>query len=139
VDVPPAEGRMARHLRLLGVLWIVFSVMHLFRGGGRLLGARVFHLIDHSFGDVPWAWPVGNFFGSVLSFVGAFSVIIAIACFVAGYGLLEHRSWARSLAIALAVIALLHPILGTLLGIYTLCVLLPAEADEEYRRVVGTV
>jgi len=45
--------------------------------------------------------------------------------------------WARTLAIIVAVIALLNPILGTVLGIYTLWVLLPADAEAEWRRTAG--
>jgi hypothetical protein len=62
------------------------------------------------------------------------AIAMAVTGFLVGFGLLERRPWARSLAIVLAVIALLHPLLGTALGIYTLWVLLPAESEEEYRR-----
>jgi len=55
--------------------------------------------------------------------------------FVAAIGLLERHEWARTLAIVLAVIALVHPLLGTALGIYTLWVLLPSDSDQEWRRM----
>ena len=42
-----------------------------------------------------------------------------------------------AVAIIVAIIALLNPILGTLLGIYTLWVLLPGEAEVEYRKMSG--
>jgi len=70
-----------------------------------------------------------------LSFVGMVSLAMAIAGFIAGFGLLERRPWARTLAIVLGIISLLNPLLGTLLGIYTLWVLLQSQAEEEYRRI----
>jgi hypothetical protein len=41
------------------------------------------------------------------------------------------------MAIVVAIIALLHPILGTILGIYTLWVLLPGDAETEYGRMAS--
>jgi ABC-type spermidine/putrescine transport system permease subunit II len=84
--------------------------------------------------DVPWAWPAGDVFHSFISFLGIIAVLMAVTGFLAGFGLLERRPWARSLTIVLAVIALLHPPFGTALGIYTLWVLLPTESEDEYRR-----
>ena len=135
VTSPPAAGRVASHARILGTLWIAFSALHLLRGGGVLLGARMVRLIGRDWSDdVPWAWPAGDVFHSFLSFLGAMAIVMAVTGFLAGFGLLERRPWARSLAIFLGVIALLHPPLGTALGIYTLWVLLPNESEEEYRR-----
>lgn len=136
VLIPQPQGRVSGHLRTLGILWIVFSALHLLRGGGRLLGARLLGLIGRNWLDgMAWGWPVGGFVGSILSFMAAVSLILAIAGFIGGYGLLERRPWARSLAIMLGVIALLNPILGTALGIYTLWVLLPEQAEQEYQRM----
>jgi hypothetical protein len=72
-----------------------------------------------------------------LSLMGLISLILAAAGFAAGWGLMERRPWARTLAIIVAVIALLNPILGTVLGIYTLWVLLPVDAEAEWRRTAG--
>ena len=46
--------------------------------------------------------------------------------------------WAAdcSFAIVSAFLALTHPISGTILGIYTLWVLLPAASDQEYEQMV---
>lgn len=135
VQLPAAAGRVASHARTLGMLWIAFSALHLLRGGGVLLGARMVRLIGNDWSDdVPWAWPAGDVFHSFISFLGIIAVLMAVTGFLAGFGLLERRPWARSLTIVLAVIALLHPPFGTALGIYTLWVLLPTESEDEYRR-----
>jgi hypothetical protein len=130
------SGRVTGHVRTLAICWIALSAIHLVRGTGRLFGARLVRLMGYSwFNDVPWGWPASGFLSSVLSFVGMVSLAMAIAGFIAGFGLLERRPWARTLAIVLGIISLLNPLLGTVLGIYTLWVLLPAQAEEEYRRI----
>jgi uncharacterized membrane protein YdfJ with MMPL/SSD domain len=63
------------------------------------------------------------------------ALVLAGIGFVVGFGLIERRPWARTLAIVVGIIALLHPILGTVLGIYTLWVLLPGDAEAEYRGI----
>jgi hypothetical protein len=84
--------------------------------------------------DVPWDWPVGHVVPAFLSFMGLITLVLAALGFVAGWGLLERRPWARTLAITVAIIAILNPILGTVLGIYTLWVLLPSDAEADWRR-----
>ena len=136
----PSLGRVARHVRMLGVLWIALSAIHLLRGGGRLIGARMVGMMSRAWSDdVPWGWPVGHMVPAFLSFTGLISLVLAALGFVAGWGLLERRPWARTLAIVVAIIALLNPILGTILGIYTLWVLLPSHAEAEWRREARAV
>lgn len=132
---PSPAGRVARHARLLAILWIAFSALQLLRSGGRLIGARVLGRMGHVwFDDMPWGWPMGHLIPTILSIVGLLSLALAITGFLIGFGLLERHSWARTLAIIFGVIALLNPILGTALGIYTLWVLLPAASEAEWRR-----
>ena len=54
--------------------------------------------------------------------------------FFAGWGLLQREPWARVLTLILAFLALIHVPFGTVLGVYTLWVLLPAGAEEEYEK-----
>ena len=63
------------------------------------------------------------------------SLVLAAIGFVVGFGLMERRAWARTLALVVGIIALLNPILGTVLGIYKLWVLLPGDAEAEYGRM----
>ena len=60
----------------------------------------------------------------------------AILCLVTGISLLRRASWARMLAIVTAFLALIHPFAGTVLGIYTLWVLLPSASGQEYEQIV---
>ena len=130
----PGQARVARHVHLLAILWIALSALQLLRGAGSLVGARLVRNVGYYwFGGTPWAWPIG--ISNVLSFGSLISIAMAVGGFVVAVGLLERRSWARTLAIVLAVIALLHPLLGTALGVFTLWVLLPSNSETEWRRI----
>ena len=112
--VRSASGRLSRHLRTIGVPWIALSALHLLRGAASFVGARMAGLVGQGwFDDASWGWPVGHFIPALLTFVGVASLLLAAVGFAAGWGLLERQPWARTLALILAFIALLNPILGT--------------------------
>lgn len=134
--VSPARGRVTRHLKMLAAFWIALSAINLLRGGGRLVGARVIRFWGRGwFEDASWGGPGGEFIPVILSTMGMVALVLAVIGFIVGFGLMERRPWARSLAIIVAVIALFSPLLGTVLGIYTLWVLLPGEAEAEFRNM----
>ncbi len=127
----PAQGRVARHVRLLAILWLVASALRLMGGlAVFLVSGFVVGTVSH----LGIGWPVDRLLPGILSAVGGFLLITAAAGFAAGWGLLEGETWARVLTIVLGFIALLHFPIGTALGVYTLWVLLPAESEQEYRR-----
>lgn len=132
--VPPAStqasaarGRVERHLQILAVLWIVWGVIRLLPGIGMLFFGRFI---------LP-AFPFNfrSFFMPFAAFTGAYFLAFAAFCVITGWGLMERKPWARVVAIIAAILSLIHPILGTALGIYTLWVIAPRESDEEYQRL----
>jgi hypothetical protein len=134
--VSASAGRVARHVKMLAVFWIALSALNLLKAGSRLVGAHVIGVWGHGwFDDAGWGFPVGEILPAVLSTMGLVSLLLAGIGFVVGFGLMERRPWARTMAIVVGIIALLHPVLGTVLGIYTLWVMLPADAEAEYMRV----
>ncbi len=96
-----------------------------------MLGNTLFpHL--HEMGDVPPDVPTG-FLTALFSTLGIIVLAKAAVGFIAGWGLLQRETWARTLALVLAFISLFTNIpFGTALGVYTLWVLLPAESHREY-------
>ncbi len=66
--------------------------------------------------------------GVVLAFFGVLHLVLA-------WGLFEREPWARFFGLALGFLALLRFPFGTLLGIYTLWVLLPETSGREYERL----
>ena len=122
-------SRVARHLSVLGVLWIIFSVLRLIPG----LAMMALGHMRFPFMLMPMPESVRLF---VTPFLGAIGLLVsgfAIAGVIAGWGLMAHCPWARVLAIILGCVSLIHFPFGTALGIYTLWVLVPGDADAEYQ------
>ena len=122
----PVRGRLAGHLRLLGIFWLAISIFRL------LPGVFLFFIFQHvipRFTGIPFFVPM------LLRGIGAVILTGAVLGIIAGWGLLERQPWARMLAVILAFINLLDMPIGTALGVYTLWVLLPAESEQEYRRM----
>jgi hypothetical protein len=121
----PREGRIAGHVRLLGILWLALSALRLIPGFFlvALSGARLFPP------DVP------PFVRAVLPAIGMGFLICAAIGIAAGCGLLARQPWARMLAIIFGAFSLIDIPFGTAIGIYTLWVLLPAESEQEYRSI----
>lgn len=133
--VTPGSGRVARHTRMLGILWIAYSALI-------VLTAAVLFVISHTifghwerFGAPGPAPPM--FVGPLLAAIGVFLACKGALGIVAGVGLLQRQSWARVLVIVLGIIGLFSVPFGTALGIYTLWVLLSPNADAEYRALAG--
>jgi hypothetical protein len=123
----PVEGRISGHVRLLGILWLATSAIHLLPGFflSALFGGH------HS----PFPPDVPFFVRDFMRAVGGAFLISGILGLIAGWGLLERRPWARMLAIVLGCFQLVNLPFGTALGIYTLWTLLPAAAEQEYRQM----
>jgi hypothetical protein len=137
--VPYQRNRVHRHMQTVGVLWIAYSLwilLHWAIAVGVLSGVfshwghfnRGFDgLYGFPFSHVTWLVPL----------ITAFLVGRAILCLATGISLLRRASWARILAIVTAFLALIHPFSGTILGIYTLWVLLPSASGQEYEQMVA--
>jgi len=129
---PPAiavrQGRVASHVRLLGILWLASAVIHVVPGFFLMAFFRRGFVLPP---DAPL------FVNGLMHFIGLAFVASAILSLMAGWGLLERQPWARMLAIVLGVLHLINMPFGTALGAYTLWVLLPAESEAEYARMAG--
>ncbi len=125
-----AAPRVAAHLRVLAVLWIALGVI-------RVIPAMF--LIFFSRWRMPPDVPdeIQGFLHPLLYWVGWVMLLGAAACFVAAWGLLERLPWARLFTIIVAAISLVEVPLGTVLGIYSLWVLLPESSETEYRRMAA--
>ena len=71
---------------------------------------------------INWPGVVPSARDSFLVSIGALCFFLpgVIAYALAGYGLLKYKSWARILAIILAILNLILFPIGTVIGIYTL-------------------
>jgi len=131
----PRPGRVASHVRLLGILWLAFSAVNAV--GGIILYILANTLFVH-LGDMGGPQAAAVWLRPFLSGLGVLILIKAAVGFLAGWGLLQRESWARMLTLVLAFLALFHVPFGTAVGVYTLWVLLPAESDAEYQAQART-
>ncbi len=119
------RDKISRHVRLLGILWIVISALRLIPAIGILAifqGNR-----DFLPPDLPsFIPPLVSLFGLIFLAGGLLGLAI-------GWGLLTWQPWARVGAIVLGCISLVEMPLGTALGIYTLWALLPEPARQDYQ------
>ena len=127
------QDPMARHVHLLGVLWLVLGVLTALTG---LAAVIVAHVIFGP-GGVATEGGAPPFIRPLISLAGILFLAKGALCFLAGIGLVQRQSWARVLAIVLGFISLVNPPFGTALGIYTIWVLLSANAEERYARLAG--
>jgi zinc-ribbon domain len=123
------RGRLERHLRVLGILWIVMGVLWIIPS---LVLMGLSHAPHIMIGDEIFTRP---FMPHVLFSLGSVFLLVAAGGIMVGWGLMNHERWARITAIIIGILAILHPPFGTALGIYTLWILLPAEAAAEYERM----
>jgi hypothetical protein len=132
VAKPARRGRVAKHLSVLGILWIVFSVMHLARG---TFVATLLPGMMHWGRTAAFGWGRPHFFlpEAFFGMFGGFLVILSVLGIIAGCGLLARQPWARTMAIIFGCFALMSFPFGTALGIYTLWVLGSSDSGREYR------
>lgn len=127
--IPAPSGRLQRHLRTLGILWIVVGVLLVIPS---LVLAGFSHAPHSMVGDDMFIHP---FMPPMMFSMGIVFLVIAAGGVLVGWGLMNHEHWARIIAIVMGVAALFYLPFGTALGIYTLWVLLPADAAAEYDRM----
>jgi uncharacterized membrane protein len=102
------------------MLWLVYAAFRAIKGTVGLA------FLEHFFGDHAFG------FFPVLPFAGVALGIGVLGALFTGYALLTSQPWGRIVAIVFGVLALLHPIIGTALGIYTLWVLAPDASGASY-------
>ena len=67
--------------------------------------------------------------GIVGTLIAAFLTLLAVPGIIAGIGLLRRRNWARILALVLSVFDLLAFPIGTIIGVYSIWILVQREVE----------
>ena len=130
--LPSAANRVADNLKLLGILWLVYSGITLLAGIGLWMVANII------FAAIARTQPgaqIPGFLQPLLSVVALAITAKAALGIVAGAGLLQRAPWARLLALIVGFIALLNLPFGTALGIYTIWVLLAGDGEKQYQQL----
>ncbi len=122
---------METHVRIVAVINIVFGALFLLVGGGIIL-----LLVGIGFlsGD-PEAMTVLSIIGAAF---GLLMLVVSIPGIIGGFGLLQKKEWARILVLIISVIDLINIPIGTVVGAYSLYVLLQQETMEMFNPVPAT-
>lgn len=115
----------------------VVAVLNLVLGGLGLLGALVVlvlfggaaGLVRSQEGIQPEAGLAAGIVGLIGGAIFLVVLVISLPCLIGGWGLLERREWARILVIVLSAFNLLNIPIGTLIGAYSLWVLLARDTQ----------
>lgn len=121
------KKQIEQHVPILGAVHLLGGALFV------VLGIFVFVFLTGIGAAVAIEDPIAP---RVLTFVGmsvgVLLVVLGLPGMAAGYGLLKRRAWARGLAIAIGVLNLVNFPIGTLIGVYTLIVLLQTDAEEVF-------
>jgi hypothetical protein len=126
-----ARTRVAGHVQLIAIFWFAISVV-----SGLIPMIVMLALSGVVGGLLRGQEPIARILApGLFMLLAIFFAALMIVSFVTGWGLYNLRPWGRTMALVMAFISLLHPPFGTALGIYTLVVLLPVAAGDEYQRM----
>jgi hypothetical protein len=121
---------MQQHVKVLGVLYIAFSVIFLLIGVGVLLIVAGAGLAS---GDKQAALITG----AVGIGICGFFIVLAIPGIITGIGLMKFRPWARIVGIILAALHVMNFPFGTGLAVYAFWVLLNQETTKMFETATG--
>jgi hypothetical protein len=113
---------MKQHVYILG--WT-----HIILGTFGIILAVILGIFLAGIGLISGDQTANNIMLVIAVIVGGFSALVSIPGVIAGIGLLGTRRWARVLTIILGILNLPGFPIGTLLGIYSLYVMLDDETS----------
>lgn len=131
------SSRVAEHLQILGILWIVYAVFH-------LVGAGIVFLVGNTvIANIASMPPAGSrmppgglsFLPPLMTFISILVLGKGMFAAAAGIGLLQKQGWGRTVALVNAFISLINIPFGTGIGIYTLWVLMSSTGREDYEKL----
>ncbi len=119
---------MEKHIDVIGALWIVWGAI------GVIFGLFILGVL---FGisfipDMGYEAPI--ILRTVGLGVGLFFVVLSAPEVIAGIGLLKRQEWGRVLVLVEAFLNLIVIPFGTILGIYSIVILLNDETAQLFRK-----
>ena len=117
--------KIEEHITILGALYIGFNTLG-------IMAAMIVFVTLMGSGIISGDEEALAILTGIATFVSYLLFITCAPGIIGGFGLLKRKNWARILVIVLGFINLLAVPFGTVLGIYTLYVLLKDEAPAEF-------
>lgn len=120
-------NQMERHVRILGTLYIIFGVL--------LLITALIIYSTVKMGGILSGDETAIFVTELVSTIlGAFFLLLSIPGIIGGIGLLKFKNWAKILVIIIGILNLLNIPLGTILGVYTIWVLMNNQTEQLFKK-----
>jgi hypothetical protein len=118
---------MKTHIQIVAVLNIAAGALYL------LIGAALFIFVGMAGGIAAFQGEHGaaGVLGIVMFALCGLFAVIALPSIIVGWALFAGKSWARPLALVLAIFHLPNVPFGTALGIYTFWALLTPDTSRE--------
>ncbi len=108
---------METHVKVIGVLYIIFGVLGVLVGIGFLFLMMAAGAASQD--EVALVVTTG-----IGAFIAAVASVLSLPCIIGGIWLLKYKEWARILVLILSFLNLLNIPFGTILGIYAIVILL---------------
>lgn len=119
---------MNDHVKIIGILWIVFGAMSL------LAAALMFTLLMGVSFIPDMDAPAPGILRFIGFFIGSFLAVLGLPKIIGGYGLLKGFEWGRILTLIVSFLSLLNVPFGTALGIYSIVILFDKETAAQFRK-----
>jgi len=117
---------MRDHVKILGILWIVFGSLSLLTA---IFIFLLFFGVSFIHGIELEAVGILRLIGII---IGSFLGVLGLPKIIGGIGLLHGREWGRILIIILSFLSLMNVPIGTALGLYSLIVLFNRETIDYF-------
>lgn len=112
------ESKMKKHVTIVGALQIGFSILWL------IVAIILFFVLNFAKGFVGNDEIATKVLGFISYIIPVFIGFISVLGLVGGIGLLSYRPWARILVIIVSALGCFNIPIGTLVGVYTIWVLM---------------
>lgn len=123
------------HRRILGILYLVFGLIEIF--------LLVIASLILTIGYVTAVEEIEEFFALpeaiqliIATTIVTLVLVISIPSIIIGLGLLYNKRWAENASLVLGCVYLFFPMLGTLLGIYTIIIAFVRSEEKKKEAVV---
>jgi hypothetical protein len=124
---------MQQHIKILGIIFMIFGVLGLLGAVFMLLmGGVAAAGIGSQVGENPDAAGGALAAGGCMTGIAILIGVLSLPSFAAGWGLQKHKSWARMLGIIVSILSLPSVPIGTAIGVYGLWVLF----NDETKRIL---
>ena len=125
------------HRRILGILYLVFGLIEIF--------LLVIASLILTVGYVTAVEEIEDFFALpeaiqliIATTIVTLVLVISIPSIIIGLGLLYNKRWAENASLVLGCVYLFFPMLGTLLGIYTIIIAFVRSEEKKKERALVT-